>query len=119
MHMPESIEKLIDDHLSAWNSPPSAQREELIAATYAADLFVGEPQAALTGHDGVTTAIDGLAAQVPGGSLHRTSGISQVQDLVTYTWGLLVDGNDVATGRDILLVADNVITRLYVLIDGT
>lgn len=117
--MSQLVEQLVADHLRAWNSPASAEREALVADTYTPEVYVGEPDKALTGHAGVTSAIDALQRQVSGGELTRVGKIIQVQDLVTYTWQLAIPGPGVvATGSDILIVGAGKIQRLYVVIDG-
>lgn len=114
-----SVEQLVTDHLTAWNSPPSAERSDLIAAVYRDDVYVGEPGAQLNGHEGAGEAIDALQQQAPDGTLTRTSDIVQVQDLLTYTWELSLPGPGVvATGKDIVILDGGTIARLYVVIDA-
>ncbi|WP_235833623.1 hypothetical protein [Aeromicrobium chenweiae] len=112
------IETLVAAHLDAWSSPAGPERARSIASVYATDVFVGEPQRALRGHDGVEQAIAGLQAQLPGTSIARSGPIQVAQDLATYPWTLgPADGPAQATGRDVLILRDDVITGLYVVID--
>lgn len=113
------IETVVATHLDVWNAPSGAQRARSIAAVYSPDVFVGEPQSALRGHAGMEQAIAGLQAQLPGTTISRSGPIQTVQDLITYPWTLGPSaGPAVASGRDVLLLRDDVITSLYVLIDA-
>ncbi|MBA0048557.1 nuclear transport factor 2 family protein [Mycobacteroides sp. LB1] len=117
--MSDSIETTVAAHLDAWNAPAGSERDRAVASIYTDDVFVGEPQAALTGHAGVAQAIDGLQTGVPGAALTRTGSIQVVQDLATYTWALgPVGGTAVAAGRDVLVLRGGKISSLYVIIDG-
>jgi len=116
--MKDSLEGIIAAHLDAWNAPSGPDRDRSVAEVYSPEVFVGEPGAALHGHSGMTKAISGLQAQIPGTTLSRSGPIQSVQDLVTYTWTLGVEGQPaIASGRDVLIVRDSKITSLYVLID--
>lgn len=120
----DPIEIMVDAHLDAWNAPAGAERTRLIAATYSPEVFVGEPQGSLHGHDGMEQAIAGIQAQLPGTAISRSGPIQVAQDLVTYSWSLgSPDGPVLATGRDVLLVRDDTvagleIVSLYVVIDA-
>ena len=113
------IETIVAAHLDAWNAPAGPQRVHSIASVYSSDVFIGEPQGSLRGHDGMEQAIAGLQAQIPGATIARSGPVQVAQDLVTYSWTLAVaDGPALATGRDVLIVGDDVVTRLYVVIDA-
>lgn len=113
-----SIEDLVTAHLNTWNAPAGADRDESIATTYSSDVFIGEPGAAHRGHAGMTTAIGALQAQLPGTVISRSGPIQTAQDMVTYSWSLGVEGRKpIASGRDVLVVAEGQITSLYVVID--
>lgn len=114
------IDTLVAQHLDAWNAPAGAERDRLIAATYAAGVSVGEPGAAYRGHDGMAEAISQLQAQAPGAGLTRSGPVQVAQDLVTYGWSLGAPGQPaLASGRDILLIEDHTIVSLYVVIDAS
>lgn len=113
------IESVVEAHLSAWNSPAGEDRTRLISSVYSSDVFIGEPQGALRGHDGMAQAIAGLQTQLPGTSITRSGPIQVAQDLVTYAWTLgPAGGPAVATGRDVLLIRDDEVVSLYVVIDS-
>ena len=115
----ESIENVVTAHLNTWNATAGADRDESIARTYSSDVFVGEPGAAHRGHAGVSAAITALQAQLPGTVISRSGPVQTAQDLVTYSWTLGVEGQEpIASGRDVLVVREGRITRLYVLIDA-
>jgi ketosteroid isomerase-like protein len=115
-----SIEQVIAAHLDAWNAPDGPARAQAIAALYATDVFVGEPGAAHRGHTGMAQAIADLQAQLPGTTITRSGPVQTAQDLVTYTWELGTAGQAAtATGRDVLIIRDGLITSLYVVIDGS
>jgi hypothetical protein len=117
--MSESYESIIDAHLSTWNRAPGHEREQAIASIYSPDVTVGEPGAAYTGHAGMTEAISGLQAQLPGTVITRSSPSQTAQDLVTYSWSLgPAGGSTMVTGRDVLIVRGDNITSVYVLIDA-
>jgi hypothetical protein len=48
-----SVENIVAAHMEAWNAPPGPARQESITKVYTADVFIGEPDARLTGHAGV------------------------------------------------------------------
>ncbi|MCL3838893.1 GNAT family N-acetyltransferase [Aeromicrobium duanguangcaii] len=114
----EGIESVVAAHLDTWNSPAGPERTEAIAALYAPDVLVAEPQRALRGHDGMEQAIADLQAQLPGTALTLSGPIQVAQDLVTYAWTLgAPDGPAVASGRDVLFLHDDDVVSLYVVID--
>ena len=114
----ESIGNLVVAHLDAWNAPAGPDRDQSIATVYSPDVYVGEPGSAYQGYDGMNQAISGLQAQLPGTTITRAGPIQVAQDLVTYSWALGAPGQPpIASGRDVLLMGDNKIVRLYVLID--
>ncbi|MEG9224662.1 nuclear transport factor 2 family protein [Aeromicrobium sp. Sec7.5] len=115
----DQIESIVTAHLDAWNMAAGPQRAEAVAAVYAGDVFVGEPGAALRGHEGVAQAIDALQSQLPDTAISRSGPIQVAQDLVTYAWSLgPAGGPALATGRDVLLVRDDQVASLYVVIDA-
>ncbi len=117
--MTGSVESVVAAHLDAWNAPEGPDRANTIAELYSPDVFIGEPDTKHRGHSGMTQAISGLQAQLPGTSITRSGPIQTVQDLVTYTWGLGTGSEPpIATGHDVLIIRDGQITSLYVLIDG-
>ena len=117
--MSDSIENLVAAHLDAWNAPAGPDRERAITELYSAAVVIAEPDAKYHGYRGMTEAISNLQAQLPDARLSRTGQIERAQDLVTYTWSLGPrDEPPIATGRDVLIVRDGLITSLYVLIDG-
>jgi ketosteroid isomerase-like protein len=119
MEPTDSIEALVTAHLAAWNAPAGPARAEAIATTYSPDVFVGEPQGALRGHDGMEQAIAALQAQLPGAVIVRSGDIQVAQDLVTYAWTLgPAGGPAVAGGRDVLLLRDGRVASLYVVLDA-
>jgi SnoaL-like domain len=117
--MAVSVENTVTAHLDAWNAPDGADRAQAIADLYSPDVFIGEPNAEHRGHSGMAQAISALQAQLPGTAITRSGPIQTVQDLVTYTWELGAGGQPaIATGRDVLIIRDGLITSLYVLIDA-
>ncbi len=117
--MTDSIDALVAAHLDAWNAPDGSDRERSIASVYAADVVIGEPDAGYRGHSGMTEAISALQAQLPKTAITRTGPIQTAQELATYTWALGPEGRPpFATGRDVLIVGDGVITSVFVLIDA-
>jgi hypothetical protein len=114
-----SVENIVAAHMEAWNAPPGHARQESIAKVYAADVFVGEPDARLTGHAGVEQAITALHAQLPGMTITRSGPLREAQDLVTYPWTIGAEGGPtIASGHDVLIVRDGKVSSLYVLIDS-
>lgn len=120
MKVPESYESIIDAHLRTWNRMPGTQREQAIASIYSPDVTIGEPGAAYVGHAGMTEAISGLQAQLPGTVITRSGPLQTAQDLVTYSWSLgPAGGSTMVTGRDVIIIQENRITSVYVLIDAS
>jgi hypothetical protein len=113
-----SVESIVVAHMEAWNAPAGPAREKAIAEAYTADVFVGEPDAGLTGHAGVEQAIAALQAQVPGMAITRGGPLREVRDLVTYPWTMGAEGAPpVVSGHDVLIIRDGKVSSLYVLID--
>lgn len=114
----DPIETLVTRHLQAWSSPPGDERAGEVASIYSEDVFVGEPQASYTGHDGVEQAISGLQGALPNMVLTVRGPIQTAQDMSTYAWDLGPAGESaVAQGRDVILVRDGTISSVYVVID--
>jgi hypothetical protein len=113
-----SIDSIITAHLHAWNSPAGSGRDESVAEVYSADVLLGEPAAAHTGHAGMSEAITAVQARFPGTVISRSGPVQTAQDLITYTWTQGVEGHaPIASGRDVLIVRDGKIASLYVLVD--
>lgn len=117
--MTGSIDTLVAAHLAIWNSPNGSDRQRSIATVYTADVTIAEPAARHTGYAGMNDAISALRAQLPDTTITRSGSIQTAQELVTYPWELGTAGQPpIATGRDVLLVADGAITHLFVLVDA-
>lgn len=115
----DTIQTLVTRHLQAWSSPPGAERTSEIAEIYADDVYLGEPEAASTGHDGVEHAIAGLQGALPGMVLTQRGAIQTAQDMSTYAWELGPIGQPAAArGRDVIFVTGSRISRMYVVIDA-
>jgi SnoaL-like domain len=113
------IESIVVAHLSTWNGPAGAARDESIAELYTSDVYIGEPEAAYQGHAGMSEAIDALHAQLPGTVINRSGPVQTAQDLVTYSWTLGVEGQQpIVSGCDVLILREGRIASLYVLIDA-
>lgn len=117
--MTHEIDAVADTHLEIWNTDDDAERRRRYPEAYAPDVRVDEPTAGYDGFDGMTAAISGLHGMAPDASLSRTSAIQTAGDLATYSWSLAPAGQPpIATGRDVLIVEDGRIRRLYVVIDA-
>ena len=114
-----SLENLVAAHLEAWNSPAGGRRQQLISTTYSPEVFIGEPDGAYDGHGGMEKAISALQTQLPGTAISRSGPIQVAQDLVTYAWTLGPSGKAaIVSGRDVLLIRNDLVISLYVLIDA-
>lgn len=110
--MTSDIEALVAAHLAIWNTRDSVERVSAMPGVYAESVRIGEPEAAYTGHDGMDAAVAGLQGALPGMSLSVNGEVQQAQDMVTYRWNLGPDAETaVVTGRDVLLVDDDVERR--------
>lgn len=113
------IQDLVARYLEVWNSPPGDDRTSQIVSVYSEDVFVGEPDAAYTGHGGVAQAISGLQGALPNMTLTLRGDIQTAQDMSTYAWDLGPEGAPgVVHGRDVIVVEGDRISRLYVVIDA-
>jgi len=115
--MPDSLADIVGTHIAIWNSTDSKERTLAIAATYAEDVVVAEPDTLRHGHLGLAETVDALEP-VPDMQIRITGPLQTAQDLTTYPWAFGPEGGPaVVSGRDVITIRDGLITALYVLID--
>lgn len=118
MNPSSDVDRLVRTHLEAWNAPPGPARDAAVVAAYADDVLVGEPGGTDHGHAGMQRAISAVQAQAPGATISVRGPVQTAAGMVTYAWGLGTSPDaPVATGRDVLLVEEDRIARLYVVLD--
>ena len=113
--MSNPVAKIVDRHLTIWNTRHAAERITGMPSIYAEDVVIGEPAAWFSGFAGIELAIKAVQAQMPGMDLAVTGPIQTTGDMSTYTWALAgKDGNPVVKGRDVITVKHERIISRYV-----
>jgi hypothetical protein len=94
-------------------------RAAVIAEIYAGDVAFADPEEVVIGHAELDRKAQDLLDKAPG-LIFRSAGPAQVvQNLVLLAWELGPAGQPpVAAGKDIMIVEDGRITRLYTLLDA-
>lgn len=100
--------------LHVFGERDAARRRAVIAETYAEDVVFADPEGAVTGHAALDAKAQALLDAAPGLVFAPDGPVRQSQDLGHLAWTFgPPDGEPVAAGIDVALVADGRITRLW------
>lgn len=101
------VNGVIDRYFAIWNETDAAQRQNLIAKTYAPDATYLDPLVSGDGHEGIDTMVAAVQGQFPGFQFQLNGAIDSFRDRVRYQWELVspAGGDPVAGGVDFCVVA--------------
>ena len=106
--MTQSIEKLIDGHLSAYCEPDRERRTGAVSRLWAIDGRLSDPPMEASGHAAIVAQADALLAQFPAHCFHRTTEIDAHHGFVRYGWTLInATGIPVLEGCDFAEIDDD------------
>ncbi len=117
--MPDAIaEVLTRSVLQVFNEADADRRAELIAATYAPDVVFHDPEGTVTGRDAFAAKIGELLAGTGGLPFDLRRPVQVSVGLGVASWRLGPAGQPpVATGTDVALVRDGLITAMWTLLE--
>jgi hypothetical protein len=98
---------LVDTHLAAYGNPDKADRDDAIAAIWAADGALVDPPLTGEGHAGISDLAAAVQSQFAGHTFRRVSDVDAHHDVARYAWELVApDGTVAVSGIDVAVVAD-------------
>jgi SnoaL-like domain len=99
---------VVDGYIAMWNETDPARRRSLIEQTWTEDGSYVDPNAEVSGADGIDALVAAVQEQFPGHRFVLASGPEVHHDRARFTWQLVGEGGDaVATGMDVAVVADD------------
>ena len=99
-------ETLVATYFDMWRTTDTAERAELVAATFTEDGRHVDQHADATGHAELVEMITGVHDGFPGFQMARTSGVDRFGDQLRFAWDLnAADGSPIVAGLDIAEVA--------------
>jgi SnoaL-like protein len=102
-----------------FNERDAARRAELVAATYAPGIVFHDPDGTVTGREGFGAKIAELLEGTGGLSFSLRRPVQESAGLGVASWQLGPAGQPpVATGTDVALVEDGLVTTMWTLLDG-
>ncbi|WP_029434135.1 nuclear transport factor 2 family protein [Blastococcus sp. URHD0036] len=105
--------------LQVFNEADAERRAELIAATYAPGIVFHDPEGTVTGRDAFAAKIAELLAGTGGLPFALRRPVQESVGLGIASWALGPSGAPpVATGTDVALVEDGLITVMWTLLDA-
>lgn len=119
---PVDFDTLMQAHLTrVFGERDPGRRLEALRELYCEDATLFEPHAAVTGHEGISNAVDALQAGMPPDFVFTASGVTVGHHgLARLQWRVGPPGGPAAaTGTDVARVENGRIQALYVFIDPT
>ncbi len=94
-------------YLSTWNATDAADRRALLKRHWSAGATYTDPLAEVSGHDGVSAAIEAVHSQFPGFVFTLVSGPDTHHRQARFQWGLGPrDADPIVVGFDVLATDD-------------
>ena len=94
-------------YLSTWNATDAADRRALLKRHWSAGVTYTDPLAEVSGHDGVSAAIEAVHSQFPGFVFTLVSGPDTHHRQARFQWGLGPrDADPIVVGFDVLATDD-------------
>jgi hypothetical protein len=99
---------VVDGYIAMWNEIDPARRRSIIEQTWTEDASYVDPQAEVSGADGLDALVAAVQQQFPGHRFVLASGPDAHHDRARFTWQLVSESGDaVVTGLDVAVVADD------------
>ncbi|MEW2483174.1 nuclear transport factor 2 family protein [Mycobacterium sp. NPDC049093] len=90
-------------YLSTWNATDAVERRALLERHWSAGVTYTDPLAEVSGHDGISGAIEAVHSQFPGFVFTLVSGPDTHHRQARFQWGLGPrDADPVVVGFDVL-----------------
>jgi hypothetical protein len=95
---------IVDTYLATWNAE-GAERAQLLADHWSADVSYVDPLAEVSGHAELSALIDGVQAQFPGFVFSQVSDVDAHHQQMRFSWGLGPAGEEpVVIGFDVVVL---------------
>jgi len=109
--------------LDVFSNRDATSRLSAIKETYHPDVTFNEPDAVITGHDGINSKVEELLGERQGWAFVPSGNILKNHDMVYLAWGFgpaKEDGKvDVKVkGADVLIVEDGKVKKFWVVLEG-
>jgi hypothetical protein len=119
--MTEIVNKLMDANLlGVFNERDARRRAATIDGTYASDVRWTDDEGIIVGREGLEAKAIALQSQMQGMVFTKASPVYQTRGLGYLAWNLGPDGGDpVASGFDVAVVRNDLISELYTVITTT
>jgi SnoaL-like domain len=116
--MAETINKLMEANLlGVFNERDAARRAATIEATYAPDVRWTDDEGVSVGREALAAKAIALQSRMQGLVFTKASPVYQTRGFGYLAWKLGPDGGDpVASGFDVAVVRDDLISELYTVI---
>jgi SnoaL-like domain len=116
--MTETISNLMEANLlGVFNERDAQRRAATIATTYAPDVRWTDDEGVSVGREALETKAIALQSQMEGLVFTKASSVYQTHGFGYLAWNVGPEGGDaVATGFDVAIVRDDLISELYTVI---
>ena len=116
--MTETIDKLMEANLlGVFNERDAQRRAAIVQSTYAADVRWTDDEGIAIGREALEARAIALQSQMQGLVFTKASPVYQTRGFGYLAWKLGPDGGDpVASGFDVAVVRDGLISELYTVI---
>ena len=81
-----NVTELIDRYIAIWNETDTKRRRDLITKTWAEDASYVDAHRSGTGHENISTMIQGVQEQLPGYRLRLASVVEAHNNRVRFQW---------------------------------
>jgi hypothetical protein len=92
-------------YLQAWNETDPQRRGRLVREVFADGARYVDPLADVAGHEGIDALIAGMQKQFDGARFVLKGDPQAHHDQVRFSWTLALQGNTLAEGTDVAVVA--------------
>ena len=116
--MTKTVEELMEATLSVFAERNDAKRRALIADTYSEDVAFTDADGTVNGRDELNSKVGGLLDGVPDAQFRARGPLRVSAELGYLPWSFGPEGaQPFATGMDIGIVENGVITRLHTFLE--
>ncbi|WP_155069239.1 nuclear transport factor 2 family protein [Streptomyces taklimakanensis] len=101
------MEDVVRQYLATWNATGD-ERATLLSAHWSPDVTYTDPMAEVSGHEGISSIVDGVQAQFPGSVFTRVGEADAHHRQVRFRWGLGPEGAEpLVIGFDVLVLDES------------